>query len=190
MGDRGGRGGLAGGPARAVSDAAVPGTAGGEGQGAIPGEWTPTSWKAREALQQPTYPDPAELEAALADIAKSPPLVFAGECRQLQARLAAAARGEAFILQGGDCAERCGNPPLPPAAAARLPLLAGSSPSPPTLPLFPSPQQYNSQQPSAAVPQNVPLSPINSCMNLVPFENKNSCWVVPSETKQKLLKMT
>ena len=50
-------------------------------------------------------PPQAELEAACADIARMPPLVFAGECRTLQERLAKCATGEAFLLQGGDCAE-------------------------------------------------------------------------------------
>lgn len=54
---------------------------------------------------QPEYPDKAEVEKACGEIASYPPLIFAGECRNLQERLAKAAVGEAFILQGGDCAE-------------------------------------------------------------------------------------
>ncbi len=57
------------------------------------------------AAQQPTYDDPAALAAAVARLRKQPPLVFAGECDELKAKVAAASRGEAFILQGGDCAE-------------------------------------------------------------------------------------
>ncbi len=56
-------------------------------------------------VQQPTYADPAQLAQVVAQLRRLPPLVFAGECDDLKARIAAAARGEAFILQGGDCAE-------------------------------------------------------------------------------------
>ncbi|MGZ6878159.1 MAG: 3-deoxy-7-phosphoheptulonate synthase, partial [Nocardioidaceae bacterium] len=55
--------------------------------------------------QQPTWPDPDALDAAVARLRRVPPLVFAGECDELKAKLAAVARGEAFLLQGGDCAE-------------------------------------------------------------------------------------
>ncbi len=55
--------------------------------------------------QQPTYSDPAAVEAAVARLRKMPPLVFAGECDDLKAKLADVARGKAFLLQGGDCAE-------------------------------------------------------------------------------------
>ena len=57
------------------------------------------------AKQQPNWPDPDALARARADLASFPPLVFAGECDDLTAGLAAVARGEAFVLQGGDCAE-------------------------------------------------------------------------------------
>lgn len=57
------------------------------------------------AAQQPDWPDPAALDEAIATLATYPPLVFAGECDVLKTRMAAAARGEAFVLQGGDCAE-------------------------------------------------------------------------------------
>jgi 3-deoxy-7-phosphoheptulonate synthase len=57
------------------------------------------------AAQQPTWPDRAALDAAVATLATYPPLVFAGECDVLTTRMASAARGEAFVLQGGDCAE-------------------------------------------------------------------------------------
>lgn len=62
--------------------------------------WAPDSWRARTAHQQPNWRDQGELEGAKAEIARMPPLVFAGECRTLQARLAACATGEAFMLQG------------------------------------------------------------------------------------------
>ncbi len=57
------------------------------------------------AAQQPLWPDAAALDAAVAELATYPPLVFAGECDVLTNRMAAASRGEAFVLQGGDCAE-------------------------------------------------------------------------------------
>ncbi|MGW6703925.1 class II 3-deoxy-7-phosphoheptulonate synthase [Streptomyces sp. NPDC054956] len=63
------------------------------------------SWRLLPAAQQPAYPDPVALRSALDDLASYPPLVFAGECDRLRERIADVARGEAFILQGGDCAE-------------------------------------------------------------------------------------
>ena len=60
---------------------------------------------ARGAAQQPTYADSDVVEATVARLRRMPPLVFAGECDELKAKLAAVARGEAFLLQGGDCAE-------------------------------------------------------------------------------------
>ncbi|KJK59602.1 class II 3-deoxy-7-phosphoheptulonate synthase [Kitasatospora sp. NPDC056138] len=63
------------------------------------------SWQSLPAAQQPEWPDQEALRKVLAELASYPPLVFAGECDQLRARLGAVARGEAFLLQGGDCAE-------------------------------------------------------------------------------------
>ena len=63
------------------------------------------AWRALPAAQQPNWPDQDELAQATARLATYPPLVFAGECDDLRSHLAAAARGEAFLLQGGDCAE-------------------------------------------------------------------------------------
>src|SRR5258707_11417353 len=63
------------------------------------------SWRQRRAAQQPDWPDPDRLAAVTAQLSQLPPLVFAGECDQLTERLAAVAGGEAFLLQGGDCAE-------------------------------------------------------------------------------------
>lgn len=59
----------------------------------------------RPAEQQPEWPDQHRLEDARQALRAQPPLVFAGECDQLTTRLAAVSRGEAFLLQGGDCAE-------------------------------------------------------------------------------------
>src|SRR5690554_7734237 len=67
--------------------------------------WTPDSWRTKPILQVPTYPSSTELEAVEAKLASFPPLVIAGEARDLKANLAQVARGEAFLLQGGDCAE-------------------------------------------------------------------------------------
>ena len=63
------------------------------------------TWRDLPAAQQPEYPDTEALRAVIADLESYPPLVFAGECDQLRARMAAVAEGEAFLLQGGDCAE-------------------------------------------------------------------------------------
>jgi len=71
----------------------------------MPSPWTPTAWRAKPALQMPDYPDKAALAAAEARLAAYPPLVFAGEARDLTAQLARASEGKAFLLQGGDCAE-------------------------------------------------------------------------------------
>ncbi|MWV49672.1 3-deoxy-7-phosphoheptulonate synthase class II [Rathayibacter sp. VKM Ac-2803] len=62
-------------------------------------------WRELEIKQQPQWPDADAVSAASAEVAGLPPLVFAGEVDQLRERLGNAARGEAFLLQGGDCAE-------------------------------------------------------------------------------------
>ena len=67
--------------------------------------WSPSSWRNREALQQPEWPDPARAEAVRRRLHALPPLVFAGEARQVRAGLAQVAAGRAFLLQAGDCAE-------------------------------------------------------------------------------------
>ncbi len=67
--------------------------------------WTPTSWREKPILQQPTYPDMDALATVEKELKNYPPLVFAGEARTLKASLAKVSRGEAFLLQGGDCAE-------------------------------------------------------------------------------------
>jgi len=68
-------------------------------------EWQKSSWRSKPRVQMPDYTDAARLNAVEAQLAKYPPLVFAGEARSLKERLGAASRGEAFLLQGGDCAE-------------------------------------------------------------------------------------
>ncbi len=67
--------------------------------------WNPDSWRAHEARQLPTYPDTDALRTVETELRSYPPLVFAGEARDLTTRLADAAAGNAFLLQGGDCAE-------------------------------------------------------------------------------------
>ena len=67
--------------------------------------WTPSSWRDFPIKQQPTYPNLDELKAVEQELRSYPPLIFAGEARRLKEKLAAAGRGEAFLLQGGDCAE-------------------------------------------------------------------------------------
>ncbi|MBK6707854.1 MAG: 3-deoxy-7-phosphoheptulonate synthase class II [Sphingomonadales bacterium] len=68
-------------------------------------KWTPESWRTHEGKQMPTYRDQQALNAAEATLRNFPPLVFAGEARNLTAELADVAEGRAFLLQGGDCAE-------------------------------------------------------------------------------------
>jgi 3-deoxy-7-phosphoheptulonate synthase len=68
-------------------------------------KWQKTGWRTLPRVQMPDYPDAAALAAVEAQLAKYPPLVFAGEARALKARLGEAAAGRAFVLQGGDCAE-------------------------------------------------------------------------------------
>ena len=67
--------------------------------------WTPNSWRDLPVKQLPTYPDLTALQSIEAELKQQPPLVFAGEIRSLKADLARVSRGEAFLLQGGDCAE-------------------------------------------------------------------------------------
>jgi 3-deoxy-7-phosphoheptulonate synthase len=67
--------------------------------------WNPASWQAKPAQQQPTYGDAAAVERVLAQLSRLPPIVVSWEVEALRERLAAAQRGQAFLLQGGDCAE-------------------------------------------------------------------------------------
>lgn len=68
-------------------------------------EWHPASWQSLEALQQASYPDKAALDRAVADLSRLPPITTSWEVDDLKALIAKAQRGEAFVLQGGDCAE-------------------------------------------------------------------------------------
>ncbi|MEL7183485.1 MAG: 3-deoxy-7-phosphoheptulonate synthase, partial [Pseudomonadota bacterium] len=67
--------------------------------------WSKSDWRQKPRVQMPDYLDAQALGTVEARLSKYPPLVFAGEARTLRAELAAAGRGEAFLLQGGDCAE-------------------------------------------------------------------------------------
>jgi 3-deoxy-7-phosphoheptulonate synthase len=70
--------------------------------------WSPESWRAKPIEQSPAYPDAAALGEVERQLSGYPPLVFAGEARKLKAALGKATAGEAFLLQGGDCAESFG----------------------------------------------------------------------------------
>ena len=67
--------------------------------------WSPQSWRAKPVQQQPVYPDAAHLSKVEQTLANFPPLVFAGEARELRRQFAEVSEGRAFLLQGGDCAE-------------------------------------------------------------------------------------
>jgi 3-deoxy-7-phosphoheptulonate synthase len=67
--------------------------------------WHSATWHSKVAQQQPTYADPKALEGTLAQLSRLPPIVVSWEIEALRERLAAAQRGQAFLLQGGDCAE-------------------------------------------------------------------------------------
>ncbi|KAG8369198.1 hypothetical protein BUALT_Bualt15G0126200 [Buddleja alternifolia] len=68
-------------------------------------KWSLDSWKTKKALQLPEYPNQEDLQSVLRTLGAFPPIVFAGEARNLEERLGQAAMGNAFLLQGGDCAE-------------------------------------------------------------------------------------
>jgi 3-deoxy-7-phosphoheptulonate synthase len=87
-----------------------------------PVTWTPESWQARAAQQQVQYPDDAALQRVVDEMRRLPPLVTSWEVESLKAQLAKAARGEAFLLQGGDCAESFDDC-RPDAIAAKLKIL-------------------------------------------------------------------
>jgi 3-deoxy-7-phosphoheptulonate synthase len=85
-------------------------------------EWSPGSWTSRPVQQQVEYADPAALARVVEEIGRLPPLVTSWEIEQLRGEIARAARGEAFVLQGGDCAEsfdECRSEPI----AAKLKIL-------------------------------------------------------------------
>ncbi|MBC7975817.1 MAG: 3-deoxy-7-phosphoheptulonate synthase, partial [Myxococcales bacterium] len=84
--------------------------------------WSPGSWTSRPAQQQVAYADQAGLARVIEEIGRLPPLVTSWEIERLRGELARAARGEAFVLQGGDCAESfddCRSEPI----AAKLKIL-------------------------------------------------------------------
>jgi len=68
-------------------------------------DWSPNSWRGKPVQQMPVYPDPQKLAEVEQNLKDFPPLVFAGEARNLKSSLAKVAAGDAFLLQGGDCAE-------------------------------------------------------------------------------------
>ncbi|QFT60002.1 Phospho-2-dehydro-3-deoxyheptonate aldolase [Sulfitobacter sp. THAF37] len=68
-------------------------------------QWSKSSWRSKPRIQMPDYPDQDALNAVEAQLSRYPLLVFGGEARRLKQHLGAASRGEAFLLQGGDCAE-------------------------------------------------------------------------------------
>jgi len=72
-------------------------------------DWSLSSWREKDALQQPTYPDDTELDEALEHVSALPPLVTSWEVENLKEEIARAAQGERFLLQGGECAESFGN---------------------------------------------------------------------------------
>src|SRR3546814_11669565 len=76
-----------------------------EGVHDVAANWTPDSWRSHEGLQMPVYRDAEALAAAEQQLGSYPPLVFAGEARNLKAELAEVVSGKSFLLQGGDCAD-------------------------------------------------------------------------------------
>ncbi|MBT9558487.1 MAG: 3-deoxy-7-phosphoheptulonate synthase class II [Myxococcales bacterium] len=76
----------------------------GQPAAAVP-DWHPSDWRQRPVVQVPDWPDAEALARVEGQLRKLPPLVFAGEARRLEQKLAAVSRGDAFLLQGGDCAE-------------------------------------------------------------------------------------
>ena len=68
-------------------------------------EWHPASWQGKDAQQQATYPDRDALDATVAELSRLPPIVTSWEIDALKEHIAKAQRGDAFVLQGGDCAE-------------------------------------------------------------------------------------
>src|SRR5215467_5456629 len=72
-------------------------------------DWSLTSWRTKPAAQQPCYRCDAEVDRVVEQISKLPPLVTSWEIHDLKAQLAEAARGQRFLLQGGDCAESFDN---------------------------------------------------------------------------------
>lgn len=90
-------------PAVAVTEKALKQSAPSVSAGS--GKWAVDSWKSKKALQLPEYPNETDLDSVLKTLEAFPPIVFAGEARSLEENIAEAAMGNAFLLQGGDCAE-------------------------------------------------------------------------------------
>src|SRR4051794_41945562 len=87
--------------------------------------WNPSIWRDLPVVQQPEWPDQAGLDRVLKELSTLPPLVFAGEARQLRGALAEVQAGRAFLLQAGDCAESFGDfsaPALPGKLKVILPM--------------------------------------------------------------------
>jgi 3-deoxy-7-phosphoheptulonate synthase len=80
------------------------------GAGVLAERWTRESWRNKPIVQVPEYPDKAALQTVERQLASYPPLVFAGEARNLKEQLGRVAQGEGFLLQGGDCAESFTDP--------------------------------------------------------------------------------
>ena len=68
-------------------------------------QWDPASWRTKPIKQAPAYPDPSKLTTAVNELTRMPPIVHPHEIQRLKAHLADVAAGNAFLLQGGDCAE-------------------------------------------------------------------------------------
>ena len=77
----------------------------GTSNGSSAPDWTPSSWRSKPIKQAPDYPDKAAVTKSLAELKRLPPIVHPREIVQLKEHLRDVARGEAFLLQGGDCAE-------------------------------------------------------------------------------------
>src|SRR5205085_4978348 len=93
------------GPLSCISPDRTPPRGWRRGMRAMPERWTPESWRSKPIVQVPKYADGQALADVEKQLATFPPLVFAGEARHLKKELARVAAGEAFLLQGGDCAE-------------------------------------------------------------------------------------
>lgn len=76
-----------------------------EQQNQQPEAWTPSTWRSKPIKQSPAYPDEAKLTQAVTELSRMPPLVHPNEIENLKASLRDVAQGNAFLLQGGDCAE-------------------------------------------------------------------------------------
>ncbi|RYQ82658.1 hypothetical protein Ahy_B10g101234 isoform B [Arachis hypogaea] len=87
------------------SKSASPSTASASASAPASTKWSLNSWRTKKALQLPEYPDQSSVDQVLHTLETFPPIVFAGEARSLEEKLAQAAMGNAFLLQGGDCAE-------------------------------------------------------------------------------------